>query len=138
MFKSQNVHFLQACRSSAGMGKNVFKMTNSKPHWLLPLSSFIHVRQILQCPPDRVLMQGMGVVHHLAEVDNEVGLTQSQYCYARMAHLTPMSPNPKPHIGHQKCDSGSLHCPRYSGELASHLCWAWLAGCWEHVQGLLQ
>ena len=35
-------------------------------------------------------------------------------------------------------DSGSNCCPRYTGELTSHFCWAWLAGCWEHVQGLLQ
>ena len=49
--------------------------------------------------PDRVFTQGMGVVHHLAEVDNEVGLTQSQYWYAKRAPLTPVPLVPKPHIG---------------------------------------
>ena len=35
------------------------------------------------------------------------------------------------------CDSASHHCSRYTGELTSHLCWAWLAGYWEQVQGLI-
>ena len=34
------------------------------------------------------------------------------------------------------CDSGSHHCPRYTGELTSHLCWAWLAGYLGYAQGL--
>ena len=70
-------------------------------------------------------------------VEIVIGLTQSQYCYARRAHLTPMPLVPRSLIGCQKCDSGSLHCPRYTGELTSQLCWAWLDECWEHAQGLL-
>ena len=91
----------------------------------------------LKYPPGRVFTQGMDEVHHLAEVDNEVGLTQSQYCYARRAHLTPMPLLPKPKIRCQKSDSGKHHCPRYTRELTSHHCWAWLAGYWEHAQGFL-
>ena len=82
----------------------------------------------------------MGVVQHLAEVDNEfwVGSTEwISYLNARRAHLSLMPLVPRPHIGCQKCDSGSHHCPRYTGELTSHLCWAWLAGYWEHMQGLI-
>ena len=98
----------------------------------------IHFRQILQCPPDRFFILEMGVVHHLAEVDNEVGLMHSKYCYARRAHLTPLPLVPESLIGCQKCDSGSHGCLGYTGELTSHLCWAWVAGYWEHAQGLLQ
>ena len=45
--------------------------------------------------------------------------------------------SPLQHVYHCHCDSGSHHCPRYTGELTSHLCWAWLVGYWEHAQGLL-
>ena len=55
-------------------------------HLLVPLSSF----NALKLSPDRVFTQGMGMVHLLAEVGNDVGWSQSQYCYARRAHLTPM------------------------------------------------
>ena len=98
----------------------------------------LHFRMILKCHPDRVFIQGMGVVHYLAEVDNEVRLMQSQYCYARRSHLTPMPLVLKSLNGNQKCDSGSLHCFRYTGELTNYLCWAWLAGYCKHAQGLLQ
>ena len=79
------------------------------------LSSLIHTdTQILKSPPDRVFTQGMGVVQHLAEVDDElVGSTEwISYYNARRVHLSLMSLVPKPHIGHQKCDSGSHHCHR--------------------------
>ena len=80
----------------------------------------------------------MGVVHHLADVDNEVGLTQSQYCYARRAHMTPMPLVPKSLIGCQKCDSGSHHCLRYTGEFNQPPLLGLLSWVWEHVQELLQ
>ena len=82
----------------------------------------------------------MDVVQHLAEVDDEfkVGSTEwISYCNARRAHLSLMSLVPRSLIGHQMCDSGSHHCPRYTGELPSHLCWAWLARYWEQAQGLI-
>ena len=41
----------------------------------------------------------------------------------------------KTHLHFNMCDSGAHHCLRYTGELTSHLCWAWLAGIGNMCRG---